>query len=208
MYRRMRCRTHFAYNVLAICESSFDRKRSAPVASFRCITRVCVYFRFMSSHRRRRALPLLRGGSSVGSFFMADAQSLSMANDKHFQSSKSVTSIAVIFGCASICCKRLSFASESFRHAHLPLYVGAVWQCELAASTHGWRKDLRYSRPCNSFSESRRAWPALWCALSSCGAARPTVPALQERPSSEQRTPPSPESGRHPRLHGSAGCSR
>ena len=25
MYRRMRCRTHFAYNVLAICESSFAR---------------------------------------------------------------------------------------------------------------------------------------------------------------------------------------
>ena len=86
---------------------------------------------------------------------MADAQLLSMANDKdwtkstkmertpkHFWSSKSVTSIAVIFGCASICCKRLSFASESFRHAHLPLYVGAASQCVLAASTHGWKERL------------------------------------------------------------------
>ena len=105
--------------------------RSAPVASFRCITRVCVYFRFISSHKRRQALLSLRRISSVGSFFMAEAQSLSMANNKdstkstkmertakYSQSSKSVTSIAVVFGCASICCKRLTLASESFRHAH------------------------------------------------------------------------------------------
>ena len=92
---------------------------------------------------------------------MADAQFLSMADDKDstrstkmeadrqaFPASKSVTSIVVIFGWASTCCKRLSVVSESFRHAHLPLYVGAVCQCVLG------RKDMRYSRPCNSIQKA------------------------------------------------------
>ena len=79
MYRRMRFHTHFECNVLAICESSFVRKRSAPVASFPLHHEGPRVFPFHILTPTHTSLPLLRGISTVGSFFMADAQSVSMA---------------------------------------------------------------------------------------------------------------------------------